>query len=173
MNSICETSDLLVFSHLRWEYIFQRQLQVLSRYAKHRRVYFIEEVILGITNEPRLYIKTADAKLNIIVPYLPNGLSDSEVNTAMRLMLDELLMDEDIENFTTFYYSPKSLSYSSHMKPSLIFFDCMDDEKLLKNNELINKSNYIFTNSQSLHEENSPHKYNLHLLPDSFEFALW
>ena len=171
MNSLCETSDLLVFSHLRWDYIFQRQLQVLSRYAKHRRVYFIEEAILGVTNEPRLYIKTADAKLNIIVPYLPNGLSDSEVNTSMRLMLDELLLDEDIENFTTFYYSPKPLIYSSHLKPSLIFFDCMDDERLLSNNELINKSNYIFTSSQSLHEDNSSHQYNLHLLPDSFEFA--
>ena len=68
-------------------------------------MYFIEEVILGITNEPRLYIKTADAKLNIIVPYLPNGLSDSEVNTAMRLMLDELLLDEDIENFNKHPYA--------------------------------------------------------------------
>ena len=82
MNSPCETSDLLVFSHLNWDSVLQRPQHLLSRHAKHRRVYYIEDPIVGVTTEARLHIKTAHEDVKILVPYLPNGLNDSETNGA-------------------------------------------------------------------------------------------
>lgn len=36
MDNICETSDLLVFSHFRWNFVFQRPQHLISRFSKHR-----------------------------------------------------------------------------------------------------------------------------------------
>ena len=35
--------DLLVFSHLRWDFVYQRPQHLLSRLAHDRRVFFVEE----------------------------------------------------------------------------------------------------------------------------------
>ena len=37
-----ETTDLVCFSHLRWDFVYQRPQHLLSRCAKERRVFFVE-----------------------------------------------------------------------------------------------------------------------------------
>ena len=37
--------DLIVFSHLRWDFVWQRPQHLLTRLAEHRRVFFIEEPV--------------------------------------------------------------------------------------------------------------------------------
>lgn len=170
MNSPCETSDLLVFSHLRWDSIFQRQQHLLTRYAKYRRVYFIEDALLGITKEPRLHLKKTAENINIITPYLPKGLTDVGLSDSMRLILDEFIRAEEFNNFTVLYYTPKFLTYSSHLNSSMVLFDCMDDQSYLNENDLLHKANLIFTSSQSLYEEKKNYHFNLHLLPNSVDY---
>src|SRR5215216_5867256 len=36
---------MLVFCHLRWDFVWQRPQQLMSRFARDRRVFFIEEPI--------------------------------------------------------------------------------------------------------------------------------
>src|SRR5687768_5871732 len=36
---------LIVFCHLRWDFVWQRPQQLLSRFARDRKVFFIEEPI--------------------------------------------------------------------------------------------------------------------------------
>jgi UDP-galactopyranose mutase len=170
MNSPCETSDLLVFSHSRWDNIYQRQQHLLSRYAKFRRVYFIEDAITGITREYRSHVKKIADNISVIVPYLPKDMNEMATSDAMKEILNELIQTEKITNFTTLYYTPKYLNYASHLNPSVILFDCMDDQSYLNENELLNKANLIFTSSQSLYEEKNPYHYNLHLLPNSVDY---
>src|SRR5688572_23969512 len=38
-----QTPAIVVFSHLRWDFVFQRPQHLLSRLARKRRVIFIEE----------------------------------------------------------------------------------------------------------------------------------
>jgi UDP-galactopyranose mutase len=38
-------ADLLCFSHLRWDFVYQRPNHLMARAAKSRRVFFIEEPI--------------------------------------------------------------------------------------------------------------------------------
>lgn len=35
--------DVVCFSHLRWSFVFQRPQHLLSRCARERRVFFVEE----------------------------------------------------------------------------------------------------------------------------------
>jgi hypothetical protein len=42
-----EQPDLICFSHLRWEFVYQRPQHLLSRCAMKRRVFFVEEPVFG------------------------------------------------------------------------------------------------------------------------------
>ena len=35
--------DILCLSHLRWDFVFQRPQHFLTRFAKHQRVFYVEE----------------------------------------------------------------------------------------------------------------------------------
>ncbi len=43
--SVTQRPPLLCFSHLRWDFVWQRPQQLMSRFARERRVYFIEEPV--------------------------------------------------------------------------------------------------------------------------------
>jgi len=38
-------SDLVCLSHLRWDFVFQRPQHLMTRWAKHARVFYVEEPI--------------------------------------------------------------------------------------------------------------------------------
>src|SRR5688572_24548757 len=42
---------LVVFCHLRWDFVWQRPQQLMSRFARNRRVYFVEEPIFRDAGE--------------------------------------------------------------------------------------------------------------------------
>src|ERR671922_1579993 len=44
-TALMSQSDLVVFSHLRWDFVYQRPQHLLSRMAARRRVLFIEESV--------------------------------------------------------------------------------------------------------------------------------
>src|SRR5262245_21187406 len=51
--------DLNCFSHLRWDFVFQRPQHLLSRCARERRVFFVEEPIID-RSAPKLEITRRD-----------------------------------------------------------------------------------------------------------------
>ena len=51
---------LIVFSHLRWNFVYQRPQHLLSRLARHWRVVFIEEPMPG---EAEQRLRNAEAVL--------------------------------------------------------------------------------------------------------------
>ena len=52
--------DLVCFSHLRWNFVFQRPQHLMVRFARNRRVYFVEEPILDDTSEPWIQLEMQD-----------------------------------------------------------------------------------------------------------------
>ena len=38
-------APLVCFSHLRWDFVWQRPQQLMTRFARDRRVYFVEEPV--------------------------------------------------------------------------------------------------------------------------------
>lgn len=172
MNSPCETSDLLVFSHLRWDFIFERPHHVLSRHASHRRVFYFEEPIFGMSDFPRLHLKLSQENVHVVIPYLPTGMEPADMNIVLAELLNELIYEEDLRDYTAMYYSPAALSFSRDLSPSVIIFDCMDhayengkDSEL----ELMKKSDVIFTSNQSLYESKKSHHHNIHPFPNSID----
>ena len=79
-----DTTDLICFSHLRWDFVFQRPQHLLSRCAKERRVFFVEEPIFGNCSM-RLNVREADTGVYVVVPSLPEGLrSEIAIKAVMK-----------------------------------------------------------------------------------------
>ena len=180
MYSHCETSDLLVFSHLRWDFVFQRPQHLLSRHAKERRVFYFEEPVFGMTDAPRLHMRESQENVQIVVPYLPAGIEASEVEAAMKELVDKLVYEEDLTDMTVWYYTPMALSFSNHLKSSVVIFDCMDELSLFEGAPqalidqealLMKKADVVFTGGQSLYEAKKFKHNNIYPFPSSIDYA--
>src|SRR4051812_36902985 len=99
------TPDLLCFSHLRWNFVFQRPQHLMTRCAADRRVFFIEEPIFADLDRPCMHIEHADGVV-VATPHVPHGLDDAAVTSAQRGLLDELIAREHIGEFVAWYYTP-------------------------------------------------------------------
>ena len=69
-GSATSNIDLVCLSHLRWDFVYQRPQHLLSRFAKERRVFFVEEPIFD-DERMRLDVSTRDCGVSVVVPHLP------------------------------------------------------------------------------------------------------
>lgn len=177
MNTTGETSDLLVFSHMRWDFIFQRPQHLLSRQAKHRRVFYFEEPVFGMTEIPRLHLRETAENVLVVIPYLPTNIEPSKMEAALTDLVDELIYEEELIDYTLWYYSPKALSFSKHLEPKAVIFDYIDqlsfakDQLETQETELLNRADIVFTSGQSLYESKKHCHHNIHAMPNSIDYT--
>lgn len=69
---------LIVLSHLRWDFVFQRPQQLMTRAARDYRVIFIEEPVFE-GDSPTFREMTRDHGITVIQPVLPPGTPAAEV----------------------------------------------------------------------------------------------
>jgi UDP-galactopyranose mutase len=172
--------DLVCFSHLRWDFVYQRPQHLLTRFAKERRVFFIEEPMFS--DEPsKMQISAREDNLRVVVPQINH--SDAEKKSAddlIRGLLDQMLREENIADFVAWYYTPMALNFSEHLEPRATVYDCMDELSLFKfapltllpnEEKLINKSDVVFTGGQSLYEAKQDRHENIWAFPSSIDAA--
>jgi UDP-galactopyranose mutase len=170
---------LLCFSHLRWNFVYQRPQHLMSRFARTHHVLFIEEPIRNDTPEPWLEIRE-DEGVRVLVPRLPLHLSGADAEAAQRHLLDEHLAAERIENPILWYYTPMSLGFSDHLRGSLTVYDCMDElsafhgappELIERERRLLDRADLVFTGGVSLYEAKRTLHANAHPFPSSVDVA--
>ena len=172
--------DLICFSHLRWNFVFQRPQHLMSRFARNYRVFFIEEPIFNAT-ENHMEIALDDSKLVwIMVPHLKPGMQEAEVMAAQKILLNDMFISMQITKYMLWYYSPMALGWSNHLEPELIVYDCMDELSafkyappllVLREQELLQKADVVFTGGQSLYEAKRHMHNNIYLFPSSIDKA--
>ena len=99
------TNGLICMSHLRWDFVFQRPQHLMSRWAKHTRVYYFEEPIRDGAR-CRLDWSTRADGLRVIVPHLPTAMSPAACQVALMQMIDQVVERESLKDFVLWYYTP-------------------------------------------------------------------
>lgn len=171
-------ADLVCFSHLRWDFVYQRPQHLLSRAARGRRVYFIEEPSFD-DGSMRLDIRDTDSGVKVVVPRLPVGLQ-SEVATeaVLRQMIDRLLVSESVRDYVLWYYTPMAMDYTRHLRPTVTVFDCMDELSAFKGapqalkdleTELFARADLVFTGGMSLYEAKKSQHHSVYAFPSSID----
>ncbi len=169
--------DIICFSHLRWNFVYQRPQHLLSRLTKSYRIFYVEEPIMD-TVTPYLDHYENEDQVRIVVAHLPTGLSDEESIAIQNKLLREFFVEFKCTSFIAWYYTPMALSLDISIDPALIIFDCMDElsafknaPALLKDNEarLLSIADIVFTGGYSLHEAKKHSHQNIHCFPSSID----
>lgn len=168
--------DFVCYSHLRWNFVYQRPQHLLTRFAKKYRVFYIEEPLSADHNH---LIKTQIFdNLFVIVPHLQGWLSEDEKIMAQQHLLDQLFNDYNIGSALFWYYTPMALPFSRHLKPNFIAYDCMDELSAFKfappalkhlENELLEKADIVFTGGVSLYNAKKNSHHNIYPVPSSID----
>ena len=179
MNSkVDRKNDLICFSHLRWDFVYQRPQHLLTRAAQDRRVYYVEEPQFD-NSSMRLEICERDSGVKVVVPVLPNGLSSQiAMEAVLQQMVDRLLVDESVHDYVSWYYTPMALDFTRHLKPAAIVYDCMDELSAFKNapkdmtrleRELFQVADLVFTGGQTLYEAKRKMHESVYAFPSSID----
>jgi UDP-galactopyranose mutase len=177
-----EPATLICFSHLRWNFVFQRPQHLMSRFADEMNVIYWEEPVdIGPKETPFLQVRQADDSPNvrIVVPHLPQGMPDDAREAALKRLLDAHLASQH-GSLIAWYYTPMMLPFSKHITPDVTVYDAMDElskfkfapEHLLDlEQELIDRADVVFTGGSSLYEAKKDRHDNVHCFPSSVDRA--
>ena len=125
---------LIVFSHLRWAFVFQRPQHLLSRLARYFRVVFVEEP--AHTNGPAYLERTTPCTgIEVLRPHTPveaGGFHDDQL-VALRPMIAGYLADNPVDDYVVWFYTPMALPLLDELTPCAIVYDCMDELSAFKN----------------------------------------
>jgi glycosyltransferase involved in cell wall biosynthesis len=170
--------DLLCFSHLRWDFVFQRPQHLLTRCAKMRRVFYVEEPQFG-EQTPRLDVRLENCGVHVVVPHLPAGLNDEEVVRHQRALLRDFYECYAIRHHVQWLYTPMALPLAEQLPAPLArVYDCMDELSAFKNApralltleaELFEKADLVLTGGHALFEAKRHLHHNIHAFPSSVD----
>lgn len=175
---IIEDATVICFSHLRWDFVYQRPQHLLSRFANHHDVMVIEEPIFEDISEPELRVTSREGRVKIGVPVLPHGLGHAGDIRAQRKLVDDFLDDLETSKRVFWYYTPMALLFTRHLDADVIVFDSMDElsafkgappELLALEEEMMARADVVFTGGHSLYEAKKHRHSDIHAFPSSID----
>lgn len=174
-----QSLPLIVFSHLRWDFVFQRPQHLLSRLARHRRIIFIEEP-MHADGDPRWETSSPDENVTVCRPRTnkaSHGFTAEQVD-VMLPMVRSLLREEGIEDYVVWCYTAMSYPLAAALQPRAVVFDVMDElsafrgapPEILENERLLLKlADVVFTGGPSLYRSKKDRHSNVHCFPSSVD----
>jgi glycosyltransferase involved in cell wall biosynthesis len=169
--------DLICLSHLRWDFVFQRPNHLMTRCARERRVFFVEEPLFD-TEQPYLAAREEAPHLFVVTPHLNRDTRGDAVVTSQKSALAELMESFHIENPILWFYTPMALDFAADVPAALVVYDCMDELSLFKGaptvisdleQQLLRRADLVFTGGASLYKAKSGQHHNVHLFPSSID----
>jgi UDP-galactopyranose mutase len=171
------TTDLVCFSHLRWDFVYQRPQHLLSRFAQHRRVFVVEEPVFGSAT-PHLEVTERSGGITLVVPQLLEGTPADIAVDAQRRLLVGLFETHHIQDATFWYYTAMAMAFTRDLPATRVVYDCMDELAAFKNappqlleleRELFHRADHVFTGGVSLYEAKKSHHPSVHAFPSSID----
>lgn len=177
-------TNLIVFSHLRWNFVYQRPQHLMTRLAEHYRITFVEEPVFH-EGESFLEIQHVGANIRVARPHTPihaPGYHDDQLPEIAALVQD-LVLEEDLDDYMVWFYTPMAFPLLKRLDPSVVIYDCMDElsafknaprELLLREKALLKAANMVFTGGPSLYRAKQKRHPEVHCFSssvDSVHFA--
>jgi protoporphyrinogen oxidase/glycosyltransferase involved in cell wall biosynthesis len=168
---------VIVFCHLRWDFVYQRPQQLLTRLAEHYKVLFVEEPIFD-AGAAHLHTYSPAPNLTVYQPHTPvqaPGFHDDQIPVLQSLLAD---LVADGEDPIVWFYTPMALPLLAQQHPSLVVYDCMDELSAFKNppkqllqreTALLGIADLVFTGGPSLYEAKRSRHANTHCFPSSVD----
>ena len=171
---------ILVHSHLRWDWVWQRPQQFLSRFAKRHPILFVEEAMpVADLDKPRAMLRDVASVPNLTVlrtEFPPSVLADREAVDAeqKRLVLATLAgpLSATFERPVQWFYDPMAaIAFAGQMNECAIVYDCMDQlsqfrgappELIRRERELLSLADVVFAGGPKIWKAKREHNANCH-----------
>ncbi|MCC2962109.1 glycosyltransferase [Massilia sp. IC2-278] len=169
---------IVVFSHLRWDFVFQRPQHLLTRLACHYRIVIVEEPLHDGAGPARLERTEPCPNVTVCRPRTPldlPGFHDDQIALVAPLLADLLPPGETP---IAWFYTPMALPLLQELTPRLVVYDCMDElasfkkaprQLLQRESALLNLADLVFAGGPSLYEAKRHRHPNVHCFPSSVD----
>ncbi|HEU4460288.1 MAG TPA: glycosyltransferase [Methylibium sp.] len=174
---------VLVFSHLPWNFVYQRPQHLLSRIAARHRVVFVEEPRHEAGCAPRLE-RLAEVAPGVTVLQPVTGLAERGFTRAQMALITPLVVrlrdEERWPAHIAWMYTPMAVPALARLDPAVVVYDCMDElsafkgaapELPLLERELLRRADLVITGGPSLYEAKRNLHPNVHCLPSAVDAA--
>jgi len=164
--------DLVVLSHLRWPWVWQRPQHIVSRLAARRaaagaRTWFVEEPVTGDVRRPELCTEEVDGLTRVwlvlprgATPAEHPGFDDPAAAGYGDLLADALRAAGRPAGPDVWLYTPMALDVAQALEAGRLVYDVMDDLAsfkdapeglVLRQRRLLAEADVVFTGGPSLH----------------------
>jgi len=178
-TTVSGSADMICFSHLRWGFVFQRPQHLMSRFARDRRVFFVEEPEYREVAHPQMQTSVCPKTgVRVTTPYLPDWMRDTDSIETLRTLLADLIVRENIRDYVAWFYTPMALDFADGIEPDVTVYDCMDELSLFRGapprlveneRELFRRSDLVFTGGTSLFESKRHHHSHVYAFPSGVD----
>jgi glycosyltransferase involved in cell wall biosynthesis len=162
--------DMIVFCHLRWEFVYQRPQHLISRLSAFYRVLFIEEPIpFSVQEKNTAHLIAVHSNLHILQPR-------TESIAAIKNILEHYVSNKNVA--VGWFYSAAFECLSEEFSFGKIVYDCMDElshfkgapvELIEQEKKLLEKTDIVFTGGKSLYDAKSKMHGQVYCFPSSVE----
>ena len=171
--------SLVVFSHLRWNFVYQRPQHLLSRLARLWPVIFIEEPVPGAAEDRIEHIAAAPG-VEVWRPHLrgPQHGFHPEHKAVLQRLVARCIAEQGLHDYWVWFYTPMALPMADKLAPEGIVYDCMDElslfrgappELIAQENALFSAADVVFTGGRSLYNAKKSRHPNVHCFPSSVD----
>ena len=170
--------DLVVLSHLRWDFVYQRPQHLISRAARRHRVLVVEEPIPG--DNFGMDRSELAPNLTVVRPVVPEGTPEPEADAFMARAIRNSVEGWRRDALVVWHYSVLAEPLSRDLRADVTVFDCMDElsafrgappHMVERERALIARADLVFTGGHSLWEAKLPLHPSVHLFPSSVDVA--
>jgi len=170
-------TTIVVFSHLRWDFVFQRPQHLLSRLAQHYPILFVEEPVhddgapFMERTSPAPNVTVCRAHTNIHAA----GFHDDQLRLLQPMVAQLAPPGEEV---VAWFYTPMALPLLQAVQPKLVVYDCMDELASFKNppkqllqreSALLSIADLVFAGGPSLYEGKKNRHPSVHCFPSSVD----
>jgi UDP-galactopyranose mutase len=170
---------IVAFSHLRWNFVYQRPQHLLARLAASHPVVFVEEPEFE-EGPPRWDRSTPQPNVTVYRPRTPirSPGFDREQQAALEPLISELSAELGNATLVAWLYTPMALPLALSLDPQGAIYDCMDElslflgappQLLTLENQLLEYADVMFTGGPSLFRAKEARHPNVHCFPSSVD----
>jgi UDP-galactopyranose mutase len=170
---------LVTFSHLRWDFVYQRPQHLMSRLALERPVLFVEEPAVRKGN-PVLEVEQVSEGVRVARPFL--AMEDTAFGPSQHSLLVSLLREQLEEDgwrrFVAWLHTPMAVRVAKALHPEAIVYDCMDElsgflgappEIRAMDKEMLAAADVVMTGGPSLWKAKRERHSFVHCFPSSVD----
>jgi glycosyltransferase involved in cell wall biosynthesis len=175
-----ENYPIIVHCHLRWDGVWQRPQQFLSRLSQRHRILFVEGPLLEESNQQARYTLKPDPNypnVTVMQTHFPSSrFADGVWVDQERLrLLQEVIagpLGGQFDGPIQWFYDPMAVTaHLGKLGERAVVYDCMDElsqfrfappEIIARERELLARADVVFTGGRKMWESKSRFNNNCH-----------